>query len=186
MPHSFKSQLKKLCHDGKITNEKYEDLIKKLDGHDKRIKENTIDTFIKYLHSYCNENSWFFIIANDIKETMLTSEQLRLGMVSSYHNEDEEEKIEKTIQSIQYRIDTASRYVGNGVDGKSFEDLEYAINILKCRKNCKYKRNIKDDDMINTLKYMYDNLDSIYKSEELDKTFVEIVGIIKERKDNRI
>ena len=34
MPKSLKLMIKKLAHDGKITEEEYNDLIKKLDGHD--------------------------------------------------------------------------------------------------------------------------------------------------------
>ena len=34
MPKSLKVMIKKLAHDGKITEEEYNDLIKKLDGHD--------------------------------------------------------------------------------------------------------------------------------------------------------
>lgn len=38
MPKSLKVMIKKLAHDGKITEEDYNDLIKKLDGHDKFIR----------------------------------------------------------------------------------------------------------------------------------------------------
>lgn len=37
------------------------------------------------------------------------------------------------IASIRYRIDTASKLVGIGEDGKAFEDLEYAIKAIKER-----------------------------------------------------
>lgn len=37
MAHSLKSKLKKLYHDGKISEREYEELVKKLDGHDKEI-----------------------------------------------------------------------------------------------------------------------------------------------------
>lgn len=42
MPISLKCKLKKLNHDGSLTNEEYEDLLKKLDGHDKQIREEVI------------------------------------------------------------------------------------------------------------------------------------------------
>ena len=35
------------------------------------------------------------------------------------------------IKRIEYRIDTASRLAGSGVDGKAFEDLELAVEALK-------------------------------------------------------
>ena len=37
----------------------------------------------------------------------------------------------EAIKSIQYRIDTASEIAGKGEDGKAFEDLEMAIQVLK-------------------------------------------------------
>lgn len=37
MPKNLKVMIKKLAHDGKITEEEYNDLIKKLDGHDEEI-----------------------------------------------------------------------------------------------------------------------------------------------------
>lgn len=36
----------------------------------------------------------------------------------------------RAIAKIRYRIDTASQLVGNGADGKEFEDLEMAIQAL--------------------------------------------------------
>lgn len=37
----------------------------------------------------------------------------------------------EAISRIKYRIDTASKAVGKGEDGKAFEDLELAINALE-------------------------------------------------------
>ena len=38
---------------------------------------------------------------------------------------------EDAIKKIEYRIATASKIAGTGVDGKAFEDLEMAIQALK-------------------------------------------------------
>lgn len=40
-------------------------------------------------------------------------------------------KAERAIIQMQYRIDTASQMVGNGKDGKAFEDMEMAIKALE-------------------------------------------------------
>ena len=42
MPKSLKVMIKKLAHDGKITEEEYNDLIKKLDGHDADLVTRTV------------------------------------------------------------------------------------------------------------------------------------------------
>lgn len=44
MPKSLKVMIKKLAHDGKITEEEYNDLIKKLDGHDAEVIRNTVES----------------------------------------------------------------------------------------------------------------------------------------------
>lgn len=38
---------------------------------------------------------------------------------------------EEAINQLQYRIDTASQFVGKGMDGKAYEDLEMAISALE-------------------------------------------------------
>lgn len=45
MANSLRTKLKKLKHDSTITEEQYQELIKKLNGHDKKIIANTIDEF---------------------------------------------------------------------------------------------------------------------------------------------
>ena len=45
MPLSLKTMLKKFAHKGQITQEEYDALIKKLDGHDKEIRNKAIDEF---------------------------------------------------------------------------------------------------------------------------------------------
>lgn len=44
MPKSLKVMIKKLAHDGKITEEEYNDLIKRLDGHDAEVIRNTVES----------------------------------------------------------------------------------------------------------------------------------------------
>lgn len=45
MPMSLKVMLKKVAHKGQITQEEYDALVKKLDGHDKEIRNKAIDEF---------------------------------------------------------------------------------------------------------------------------------------------
>ena len=43
----------------------------------------------------------------------------------------ENNKYKEAIEQIKYRIYTASKAVGRGVDGKAYEDLEMAIDALE-------------------------------------------------------
>lgn len=70
MPMSLKAKLKKLQHKGKITNVEYEELIQKLEGHDKalynrgyadgslsvttEIRAHVIDEVIERIAQQCN------------------------------------------------------------------------------------------------------------------------------------
>ena len=49
MPLSLKTMLKKFAHKGQITQEEYDALIKKLDGHDKKIRNKAFEEFAKAL-----------------------------------------------------------------------------------------------------------------------------------------
>ena len=49
MPLSLKSHLKKFAHKGQITQEEYNALIKKLDGHDKELRERVISEFAEWI-----------------------------------------------------------------------------------------------------------------------------------------
>ena len=49
MPLSLKCQLKKFAHNGQITSEEYNALIKRLDGHDKEIRNKAIEEFAEKL-----------------------------------------------------------------------------------------------------------------------------------------
>lgn len=43
-------------------------------------------------------------------------------------------KVQSAINTIRYRIETASEIAGKGADGKAFEDLEMAIEALEKQK----------------------------------------------------
>lgn len=43
MPNSLKSKLKKLKHEGKISQKEYDDIIKKLQGHDRELLNQTLE-----------------------------------------------------------------------------------------------------------------------------------------------
>ena len=45
MANSLRAKISKLRHDGNISNAEYQELIKKLDGHDKQIRAEAIDEF---------------------------------------------------------------------------------------------------------------------------------------------
>lgn len=49
MPMSLKVMLKKFVHKGQITQEEYDALIKKLEGHDKEIRNKAVDEFAEKL-----------------------------------------------------------------------------------------------------------------------------------------
>ena len=49
MANSLRAKLSKLRHDRHITNEEYQELIKKLDGHDRELKAKAFDEFAKSL-----------------------------------------------------------------------------------------------------------------------------------------
>lgn len=51
MANSLRAKISKLRHDGNITNEEYQELISKLDGHDKQIRADMIDKFKKIIRS---------------------------------------------------------------------------------------------------------------------------------------
>lgn len=53
MPLSLKTMLKKFAHKGQITQEEYEALVKKLEGHDKTVRAKAIDEFAEKLHDLC-------------------------------------------------------------------------------------------------------------------------------------
>lgn len=69
MPLSLKTMLKKFVHKGQITQEEYDALIKKLDGHDKEIRNNTIDEFTEKLSTDVES---FVATVNGIEADLLT------------------------------------------------------------------------------------------------------------------
>ena len=69
MPMSLKVMLKKFAHKGQITQEEYDALIKKLDGHDKEIRNKAIDEFLEKLSTDVES---FVAIVNGVEADLLT------------------------------------------------------------------------------------------------------------------
>lgn len=69
MPMSLKVMLKKFAHKGQITQEEYDTLVKKLDGHDKEIRNNTIDEFVEKLSTDVES---FVATVNGVEADLLT------------------------------------------------------------------------------------------------------------------
>lgn len=57
MANSLKSKLAKLRHDRNISEKKYEDLLNKLDGHDRELRNKVIDKFAEALKEICKNHS---------------------------------------------------------------------------------------------------------------------------------
>lgn len=55
MAHSLRTRIRKLVYDGKITRQESDSLIKKLDGHDKRIRADALDEMITHIKACENE-----------------------------------------------------------------------------------------------------------------------------------
>ena len=54
MANSLRSKLSKLRHDRHISEEEYQAFIKKLDGHDKQIRAEAIDEYVK---TFCDKDN---------------------------------------------------------------------------------------------------------------------------------
>lgn len=67
MTNSLRAKLSKLRHVRNITEEEYKILINKLDGHDKQIREKTIDECINAI-AFCVSASECDEILNRLKE----------------------------------------------------------------------------------------------------------------------
>ncbi len=57
MANSLRAKISKLRHDGNITDAEYCEVIAKLDGHDKEIRNKAIDTFTEKLGEAFSESS---------------------------------------------------------------------------------------------------------------------------------
>ena len=72
MPNSLRVKLKKLYYKGNLATEEYDELIHKLDGHDREIRNKTIDEFVKKLKDHgstCNFDwEYYDEIAEQLKE----------------------------------------------------------------------------------------------------------------------
>ena len=70
MANSLRAKLKKLKHDNKIDETDYKELLKKLDGHDKVVREKALDEFAELLKDMTplSENM-IGIMATTLKES---------------------------------------------------------------------------------------------------------------------
>lgn len=82
MANSLKAKLSKLRHDGHIDNAEYQELINKLDGHDRELRVKVISDFAKAIRNHFKskeeefcfyDNEW---ILEDIKDIEY---QLKVG-----------------------------------------------------------------------------------------------------------
>lgn len=55
MPMSLKCMIDKWLHKGQISQEEYDAVIKKLEGHDKQIREEVVDLIDRHLWNYSHE-----------------------------------------------------------------------------------------------------------------------------------
>lgn len=60
MPNSLRVKLSKLRHKRKITNEEYQELIKKLDGHDAEVIKKFINNVLTELNGIAEDNEYYF------------------------------------------------------------------------------------------------------------------------------
>lgn len=58
MANSLRAKLSKLRHDGHITTIEYQEFIKKMDGHDRELRNNAIDEFAEALRLKCLDNPY--------------------------------------------------------------------------------------------------------------------------------
>lgn len=73
MPLSLKSRIKKFKYKGQITNAEYEDVLEKLVGHDKHLRNDVIDEFAEKLsiysvYDYCGNPIDIQEIADQLRE----------------------------------------------------------------------------------------------------------------------
>lgn len=78
MTNSLRAKISKLRHDRNITEEEYQELISKLDGHDKQIKAEAIDEFtIDIINRINFEDKWLFICKSNNADTNIMFSALR-------------------------------------------------------------------------------------------------------------
>ena len=70
---------------------------------------------------------------------------------------------------IKYRIEVAREIVGNGVDGKAFEDLEIALQALKEIREYRELGTVEEVKMLKDFKELYDAYNLIGTIEEFRK-----------------
>lgn len=78
MPNSLKSKLSSLRYKGLITDEEYKELVKKLDGHDREIRNKAIDDFVDKARPFMDTHHDFIMI-HKVAELMKIEEDRENG-----------------------------------------------------------------------------------------------------------
>ena len=52
MANSLRSKIKKLCHDNNISEKMCNELLEKLEGHDRELRNKVIDEFVEKVGNY--------------------------------------------------------------------------------------------------------------------------------------
>lgn len=73
MPNSLRAKLSKLRHEGHIKDAEYQAFIKKMDGHDREIRNKSIDEFAEVLRTDVES---FVAEVNGIRADLLTLDYL--------------------------------------------------------------------------------------------------------------
>lgn len=82
MPSSFRVKLSKLRYKGRITNEEYQKLNQKLDGHDARPRVAVIDEFVEAIEKHQTRQDSYFSppyveMGLDTTDVLEVAEQLK-------------------------------------------------------------------------------------------------------------
>ena len=56
MANSLRAKISKLRHNGHITDAEHQELLKKLDGHDRELRSKVVDEFVSRLEKHEQEN----------------------------------------------------------------------------------------------------------------------------------
>lgn len=142
MSNSLKAKLSKLRHKGQISNAEYEGLIKKLDGHDRVIRNKAIDEFRQCLidngtYDYSEEDAYMI----DRNSRAVKSEVWRMteieaiNIINEYkclfpNAQNEQESLEMAIQALkkQEKIKSVLHKENNEWIGSDYEE---AFEIIK-------------------------------------------------------
>lgn len=68
MANSLRSKIKKLCHDNNISEKMCNELLEKLEGHDRELRAKVIDEFFEELQKYEDDDMWLRLKMSSIYE----------------------------------------------------------------------------------------------------------------------